>query len=727
QTAFTFAMEESLMQQHLVHYKQATESAREELAALQSKYQRLQSQLLDCQSKISSQETMVHDMREVIDRHKETEARQTSLISSLRERIHNTEQEIGFIASSKSIIDMKLQVLTKENEELKQRELQMEIKSKEHLREWDKAKQDASDLQTRWEEFVSRLADKLSIDLDRNCKPLETIISLVSARCMLSAGAFNILFVTKTYLCLQVDQCCKQRDRQKTQISALEESVKCHEVESKASRETVRRLVADVDHEQKVAAARASDLNSFRQDHEHALLREQSLEAESRSLRKKLQECELVLAAVREESSCNSKHSQDLEHSLHRSQDEVHVLQSRMETFMKEMELLLRAQSATAVPKEEHILERLRELCKNQKNSNAAVAEMEVRLAEGSCDLARQTELLRGAELRAQQLQNRLQELETELLTAGVSKDGLSQEKQQYLQFLEQLSERMKIEHVVTDLGFDMRLEALLTRAEQLTRQEGSVLVETKTLVYSLQKKVKDQRERLESKDLHMELLRKKVAQLEEEKRSRSALAVEHDDATLASRKLQKKVERLQAELSVMRFSTTELKAQLSHTNELKIRVMEQKQTIEEQSKCLGKLEKNKAKVAKRLSTVKTELQNQEYKASHELQQAQRLLHSQASTMSELAHREKQLLDFCMVVSQMLGVDTPCSVPSSAVIKRLEALIHSSHHHRPLARQCGAPYCLHCMAPSAACSTLSAGPLLPEPLALSPPPSRTTP
>uniref|UniRef100_A0A4W4DQW7 Coiled-coil domain containing 170 n=1 Tax=Electrophorus electricus TaxID=8005 RepID=A0A4W4DQW7_ELEEL len=233
-------MEESLMQQHLVHYKQATESAREELAALQSKYQRLQSQLLDCQSKISSQETMVHDMREVIDRHKETEARQTSLISSLRERIHNTEQEIGFIASSKSIIDMKLQVLTKENEELKQRELQMEIKSKEHLREWDKAKQDASDLQTRWEEFVSRLADKLSIDLDRKCKPLETIISLV-------------------------DQCCKQRDRQKTQISALEESVKCHEVESKASRETVRRLVADVDHEQKVAAARASDLNSFRQ------------------------------------------------------------------------------------------------------------------------------------------------------------------------------------------------------------------------------------------------------------------------------------------------------------------------------------------------------------------------------------------------------------------------------------------------------------------------------
>lgn len=60
----------------------------------------------------------------------------------------------------------------------------------------------------------------------------------------------------------------------------------------------------------------------------------------------------------------------------------------------------------------------------------------------------------------------------------------------QYLQFLEHLSEKMKIEHMTTDLGFDMRLEAILTRAEQLTRQEGIALVETKTLVYSLQKKV---------------------------------------------------------------------------------------------------------------------------------------------------------------------------------------------------------------------------------------------
>lgn len=81
---------------------------------------------------------------------------------------------------------------------------------------------------------------------------------------------------------------------------------------------------------------------------------------------------------------------------------------------------------------------------------------------------------------------------------------------------------------------------------------------------------LKTQKERLESKDLHMNLLRRKIAQLEEEKQVRTALAVERDEANLTVRKLQKKVERLQKELSVCRESNTELKAKLADTSELK-------------------------------------------------------------------------------------------------------------------------------------------------------------
>lgn len=61
------------------------------------------------------------------------------------------------------------------------------------------------------------------------------------------------------------------------------------------------------------------------------------------------------------------------------------------------------------------------------------------------------------------------------------------------------------------------------------------------------------------------------MSELEEEKRSRSALAVERDDAHLEARTLQRKLQRLQGELKATKLSNTELKAKLSHTNELKV------------------------------------------------------------------------------------------------------------------------------------------------------------
>lgn len=84
---------------------------------------------------------------------------------------------------------------------------------------------------------------------------------------------------------------------------------------------------------------------------------------------------------------------------------------------------------------------------------------------------------------------------------------------------------------------------------------------------------LKTQKERLESKDVHMNLLRQKIAQLQQEKQARTALAEERDEAQLSLRKLEKKVERLQKELSACQEYNTELKAKLADTNELKASV----------------------------------------------------------------------------------------------------------------------------------------------------------
>lgn len=48
----------------------------------------------------------------------------------------------------------------------------------------------------------------------------------------------------------------------------------------------------------------------------------------------------------------------------------------------------------------------------------------------------------------------------------------------------------MKVDGIATDLGYDMRLQLILSRAEQLVKLEGTALVESKTLAHNQQRKV---------------------------------------------------------------------------------------------------------------------------------------------------------------------------------------------------------------------------------------------
>lgn len=57
-------------------------------------------------------------------------------------------------------------------------------------------------------------------------------------------------------------------------------------------------------------------------------------------------------------------------------------------------------------------------------------------------------------------------------------------------EFLQQLSETMKVDSIAVDIGFDMKLKLILSRAEQLVKQEGTALAESKSLTYNLQRKV---------------------------------------------------------------------------------------------------------------------------------------------------------------------------------------------------------------------------------------------
>ncbi|XP_035564511.1 coiled-coil domain-containing protein 170 isoform X6 [Canis lupus familiaris] len=565
QEIYDHLLEVPVSRDQLNHYRNVAEDARSELAATLVKFECAQSELRDLRSKLLSKEAFCQELKAEMENYKENNARKSSLLTSLRDRVQELEEESAALTASKIRTEITAHTAIKENQELKKKVAELDESFQKCLKEIEENKNQVSKNCRQHEEFLAQLGDCLDPDKKNEKASYEDLI-------------------------LKLRELCEENAFVKGQIVTLEETINVHEMEAKASRETIMRLVSEVNRAQEKAA------------------------------------------------SCT----------------------------------------------------------KEKGKLNQMVSQLEARISELVEQLGNESGFHQKALQRAQKAENKLEvlqgqltHLEGELVSGDVLRDNLNFEKQKYLKFLDQLSEKMKLDQMAAELGFDMRLDVVLARTEQLVRLESNAVIENKTLAYNLQRKLRTQKERLESKELHMSLLRQKIAQLEGEKQVRSALAVERDEASLTLRKLQKKVERLQKELSVCREANTELKAKLADTSELKIKTLEQTKAIEDLNKSRDKLEKMKEKAEKKLTSVKSELDTTEREAQEDKERAKNMIEVVTNEMKtlkksleEVERREKQLVDFREVISKMLGLNmTSLALPDYEIIRCLERLIHSHQHY----------------------------------------------
>nr|XP_019591010.1 PREDICTED: coiled-coil domain-containing protein 170 isoform X2 [Rhinolophus sinicus] len=671
QEIYDHLLEAPVSREQLNHYRNVAENARSELAATLVKFECAQSELRDLQSKMLSKEVFCQELKAEMENYKENNARKSSLLTSLRDRVQELEGESAMLSSFKIRADITAHTAIKENQELKKKVVALNEKLQKCLKENEETKNQVSKNCREHEEFLAQLHDCLDPDKKNEKAADEDLI-------------------------LKLRELCKENAFVKGQIVTLEETINVHEMEAKANRETIMRLVSEVNREQARAASCTEERDKLNQDLLSAVEAREALEREVKISRERLFAGQRAWDASKQELSLLKKSSCELEKSLKASLDAAAASQSQFSSFREKIAGLLRGSLGMIGSLEDAILEKIQEMVSQEESQKQMVSQLEAQISELVERLENESGFHQKALQRAQKaedkvetLQGQLTHLEGELVSGDVLRDNLNFEKQKYLKFLDQLSEKMKLDQVAAELGFDMRLDVVLARTEQLVRLESSAVIENKTIAHNLQRKLKTQKERLESKELHMNLLRRKIAQLEEEKQVRTALAVERDEANLTVRKLQKKVERLQKELSVCRESNTELKAKLADTSELKIKTLEQTKAIEELNKSRDKLEQMKEKAEQKLLSVKSELHTAEHEAKEDKERARNVIEvvtrevkTLKKSLEEAEKREKQLVDFREVVSKMLGLNmSSLALPDYEIIKCLERLIHSHQHH----------------------------------------------
>ncbi|XP_013916283.1 PREDICTED: coiled-coil domain-containing protein 170 [Thamnophis sirtalis] len=653
--------------EQLVHYRNAAETASSELAALLVKYECAQAEILELKSRIASQEVSIKEFKAEIGGYKENDARQSSLLSSMQHKFQELEKESGIIAISKHQAELKSQAILQDNLELKEKIYEQEEQIRKYLNTSEESKSYASKVSREQNEFFAQLCHLLELGIGGNEESPERLLSKIRGM-------------------------RKENDALKEQIDTFRETVTIHEMELKANRETIMRLVSEVNKEQKKAAACSQDIEKLSDDLSNITGAKQNLEEEIRSLQNRLAASQQAWEELGQlKVRCNEKEA-ELKTNLEQAKEEKKLHNE----FKDQIVALLGSNPIGATPSKEDIVEKIRDLYHREESKKKMVSQLEAQISKLTETLETQTMLHQEALQRAKKSENKsemlhdqLMRLEGELVSGDVMRDAWKLEKQQYLKFLDQLSEKMDLDRIAVEVGFDMRLDAVLARAEQLNKLERDTLTDNKIMLRNLQRKVKAQKEQLENKELHLKLLRQKIVQLEEEKQVRTALAVERDEANLTLRKLQKKIDRLQNELSLARETHTDLKVKLADTNELKIKALEQDKTIEELSKSQEKLEKMKTKAEKQLISVQSELHVRERKAKEDKEKAKHLLESVTteatvlkSTLEEVMKREKQLADFRRVISRMLGLNiNTVALADYEIVTRLEGLIHSHQHH----------------------------------------------
>ena len=84
---------------------------------------------------------------------------------------------------------------------------------------------------------------------------------------------------------------------------------------------------------------------------------------------------------------------------------------------------------------------------------------------------------------------------------------------------------------------------------------------------------MKSMKDQLESKDVHLEMLRKKIADSEAKASGRSELERERDNTFVRCKKLERHLDRQKRELSDVNEIVRDLKARLLETAEVKVRM----------------------------------------------------------------------------------------------------------------------------------------------------------
>lgn len=652
--------------------RHAVETARSELAALQVKTDKLIMQIRENEAQLESKEVKIRELKSLYETSKENESKLTAMLESYRQQILELESKAGSYETVMGRSEFTVSELQRQIRDGNDKILELESRIRKHLDERERTEMNFQSMEKKYSEVISQLSSIITVD-------------------EMSSATFTVEEIVR-----KMTDLVQENALLKGKIVTLNETLNSTELESKASRETIMRLVSEVGKEQKVATRFTSEVDNLRLERDTAITEKRNMEREMTMMRERLDANMRALEAARAELDLKQTRLSSLDREYRVNSEDIRKVHTEAHLFREQVASILSTYDERCDISSDFILNRIKTIHQDNRELVVKVESLEERIKTLTEQLETQYELHKTAAHRARKAENdlmcyeeRLRSAEGELAAGDVLRDEFKTDKEKYLRALQRLGEKMKMDRISIDLGLDMTIDALISRAEQLVKLEQNTIVDKSTHIYNLQRKVKSLKEQLESKDLHLDLLRKKMTSLEEKLLGKTEIQKERDTEIFRIRKLEKLIEKFKIQITDLKHENTNLKAQLLGSSEIQMRTMEQRKEIEELVAQVEELENVRKKQSHKIKHLKDEVemssqQNQEKRlvSDNAVQALSSELRTSKNALNAIQNREKQLLDFRNVVARMLGLDiNTLAVPDYEIISRLEKLIQAHHTH----------------------------------------------
>ncbi|XP_023011998.2 coiled-coil domain-containing protein 170 isoform X4 [Leptinotarsa decemlineata] len=467
-------------------------SLRSEIAALQYKRDRLQTDLEEMRSQVRTRDQRCLDLQVEADQLREQSARQNAIISSLKKRVHELEERERNLIAAQGRHEIALQTAHRDvryNEE-KVKELESKVRNLELDLSSEEQKKDSARLQLQ--DFVRRLSIALGADL------------------------LDYSHISPESLVHKASELVQETSRLRNKAGSIHDTLSTVEVDLRTCKENLERALADRECLQRQSAAQLLEIDRLRQEKENADMQNRVTERELNELKDKLALSNRSLGNASGNIAQQESMICQMRDDIKMKEERILRLQADNKHTLESLAIILSTPSRFVESLEATIKDRIHEIINDNKDKTAQLEALRDKLGQESQQLSRQISLyeqatarLRALEDEKNHLEARLHKADAEISACELSRDGLKRDKSTFMNFLDRLARALNMDEISHDIGVDLHTESLLLRAEQLARLESEKLVD-KITALERGRKIEDLQKRLiESESLRTKYNRK--------------------------------------------------------------------------------------------------------------------------------------------------------------------------------------------------------------------------